>query len=33
MTAEELITFLEARGKFIQESEGFRTEPDRMCKD
>lgn len=33
MTADELVAFLEDRNKFIHESEGFRTEPDRMCKD
>ncbi len=33
MTAEELVSFLESRNKFICEGEGFRTEPDRMCKD
>lgn len=31
MTAEELVTFLEERGKFIPDGEGFRTEADRMC--
>lgn len=33
MTAEGLVAFLEGRSKFIHEGEGFRTEPDRMCKD
>ena len=32
MTADELVAFLEGRGKFIHEGEGFRIEPDRMCK-
>ena len=31
MTADELVAFLEVRGKFIPEGEGFRTEPDRVC--
>ena len=31
MTAEELIGFLESRGKFIEEDAGFITEPDRLC--
>lgn len=31
MTANELVTFLEGRGKFIPEGEGFRTESDRIC--
>lgn len=31
MTADELVTFLERRGKFIADGEGFRTEADRMC--
>ena len=31
MTTEELVEFLDGRGKFIDEGEGFRTEPDRMC--
>lgn len=31
MTAEELIGFLAGRGKFIEEDEGLRMEPDRMC--
>jgi probable metal-binding protein len=33
MTADELVAFLDSRGKFLHESEGFRTEADRMCKD
>jgi len=33
MTADELVIFLKGRSKFIHEGEGFRTEPDRMCKD
>lgn len=31
MTADELVAFLEERGKFIPDGEGFRTEADRMC--
>ena len=31
MTAEELIAFLAARDKFLDEGEGFKTEPDRIC--
>ncbi len=31
MTADELITFLNARGKFIDDGAGFRTEADRIC--
>jgi probable metal-binding protein len=31
MTADELITFLEARGKFADCGEGFNTEPTRIC--
>ena len=32
MTVDELLVFLEERDKFIHEGEGFRTEPDKMCK-
>lgn len=32
MTAEQLVEFLESRGKFIQQPEGFQTSPDLMCK-
>ena len=32
MTANELISFLEGRGKFVSASDGFTTEPDRICK-
>ena len=32
MTAEELIAFLEGRGKFVDEGGGFRMQPDRICK-
>lgn len=31
MTAVELIGFLESRGKFIDEGEGFTTEEEKMC--
>jgi probable metal-binding protein len=33
LTADELVAFLESRGKFIHEGAGFTTGPDRMCKD
>lgn len=32
MTADELVAFLEIRGKFIHEGEGFRTDPESICK-
>ena len=32
MTADELIDFLAARGKFIDDGGGFNTQPDRICK-
>lgn len=31
MTAAELITLLEKKGKFIQEGAGFNTSPDKIC--
>ncbi len=31
MTADELIAFLRARGKFVEATEGFTTERDKMC--
>lgn len=31
MTAEELIAFLENKGKFIPKAEGFSTSPDKIC--
>ncbi len=31
MTAVELIAFLESRGKFIEEGQGFTTEEEKMC--
>ncbi len=31
MTAEELINFLEQKGKFVGGAGGFRTDPDKMC--
>ena len=32
LTAEELVDFLEARGKFVPQENGFQTSPDLMCK-
>jgi probable metal-binding protein len=32
MTAAELVSFLEAKGKFIPQAGGFQTSPDVMCK-
>lgn len=31
MTPDELIEFLAARGKFSEESDGFKTDPDKIC--
>lgn len=31
MTADQLIDFLAARGKFVERDNGFTTDPDRMC--
>jgi len=31
MTAEELIVFLEDRGKFVRRDGGFTTAPERVC--
>jgi probable metal-binding protein len=31
MNADELIDFLEARGKFLDKEEGFTTDPGRIC--
>ncbi len=31
MSSDELVAFLEARDKFVQEDEGFRTEAERIC--
>jgi probable metal-binding protein len=31
MTADELIDFLEARGKFHDTDSGFTTDPDKIC--
>ena len=31
MTADELVAFLESRGKFIHEGDGLRTETGRIC--
>lgn len=32
MTADQLIDFLEQRGKFVDRDSGFNTAPDRICK-
>lgn len=32
MSANELIEFLEAKGKFVAKKEGFTTEEERICK-
>ena len=32
LTAEGLVAFLEARGKFVPQASGFQTSPDLMCK-
>ncbi len=32
LTAEQLVAFLEARGKFMPQGEGFGTSPGLMCK-
>ncbi len=31
MTADELISFLQARGKFIAEESGFKTDASKIC--
>ena len=31
MTPEQLIEFLNARGKFLAEEEGFKTDPSKIC--
>lgn len=31
MTADELVTFLERKGKFDHTSDGFQTAPDKIC--
>lgn len=31
MTADELIVFLRSRGKFVNEDDGFTTQPDKIC--
>jgi len=31
MTADELVTFLKERGKFIEKDSGFNTSPDKIC--
>lgn len=32
MTAEQLVGFLEAKGKFVPQESGFSTSPDLVCK-
>lgn len=32
MTAEELVSFLASRGKFIPQDEGFSTDESKICK-
>jgi probable metal-binding protein len=32
LTAEQLVDFLDARGKLVQQAGGFQTSADRMCK-
>lgn len=31
MTADDLIDFLAARGKFVDSGDGFTTDPDKIC--
>jgi probable metal-binding protein len=31
LTAEQLVAFLEAKGKFVGQAGGFQTSADRMC--
>ena len=31
MTAEELVEFLQSRGKFVEMGDGFNTRPDKIC--
>ncbi len=31
MTSDELVAFLEVRDKFVQDGDGFKTEPERIC--
>ena len=31
MNADQLIEFLEQRGKFIEAGDGFKTEPEKIC--
>ena len=31
MTADEVIDFLQSRGKFIEAGDGFNTSPDKIC--
>ena len=31
LTAEQLVAFLDAKGKFLPQEGGFQTAPDRMC--
>jgi probable metal-binding protein len=32
MTPDELVAFLEQRGKFVDAGAGFTTDPDKICK-
>jgi probable metal-binding protein len=32
MTAEELVSFLDSKGKFLKRKGGFQTAADKMCK-
>ena len=32
MTAEQLVAFLESRGKFVSQADGFQTSPDLLCR-
>ncbi len=32
MTADQLVAFLEAKGKFVPQTDGFQTSPKLMCK-
>ena len=33
LTAEQLVTFLDSRGKFVPRGGGFQTSPDLMCQE
>ena len=32
MTADEIVAFLDAKGKFVEKGAGFTTVPDKICK-